>query len=349
MFLANPLLGAVLLMSAAVTTGLKIAKVDTEYAKHGKTPPSYALVEKWLDRRKAAGKAPKSAKVAKPGMWSYAWQRWQAMWEDLTEQHNEVRDQYKTAVAGAKANGKPLPPKPTVKETLTGWQWQIGQLTAPLPAAESATPPAAGDGLGTDQPDPAAPRPSTSSDDSPMPEVPRFYPDAPEDIGKTLDERPTRDPREQHPGGQPGSTGWRCGACGAASTGGFADPRTAAADYGRHVPICPATAATPNEGDPMTQTQSGEVTGIPSAVHYMNQVAATHSQHGGNEQILTAMNTMKIGPGDISLVQQAQEASRNAAELWTTAGDTIERHNAGVREGYGSAPDAADKQAQMAE
>jgi hypothetical protein len=95
--------------------------------------------------------------------------------------------------------------------------------------------------------------------------------------------------------------------------------------------------------------QSGEVTGIPSAVHYMTQVAATHTQHGGNEQLITAAANMNIGDGDTALIQQAQEASRNAAELWTHAATTIDGHNAGVRQGYASAPDAADKHAQVTE
>jgi hypothetical protein len=104
------------------------------------------------------------------------------------------------------------------------------------------------------------------------------------------------------------------------------------------------------EGAPMTSAQqTGEVTGIPSAINYMAAVAATHTQHADSQQILTAMNGMNIGVGDISKVQAAQAASANAAELWTRAATTVQEHNAGVREGFASAPDAADKKAQQGE
>lgn len=287
---------------------VKVAKVDAEYAKRGETPPTHRLIEKWLEGRKAAGKAPRTAKVAKPGMWAYAWQRWQAMWADLADRHREVREAYLRERATALAYGRQPPPKPTVKETLTGWKWQLDQLQ----------PPAAGAGR-----QPAVDAPATPTEQATGPDLP-----APGEVCRRCG---WHDPSIDDTG--------VCGTC-----------RGADQYPGRH--------GAPTEGENMTHPNaaradnpetSGEVTGIPSAVHYMTQVAATHTAHGGNEQLITAMVGMRIGDGDTALVQQAQEKSRNAADLWTTAATTIDRHNAGVREGYGSAPDAADKHAQMAE
>ena len=148
-FLANPLLGTVLLMAAAVTQGLKVAKVDAELAKQGKAPASYGLVEAWLNRRKAQGKAPADAKPPKYGMWRYAWMRWRALWEDAAETFQDTRDQYKKAKARARANGTPPPPKPTVKETLTGWKWQLKnpgeQMTGNAQATRDGVPQRPGD------------------------------------------------------------------------------------------------------------------------------------------------------------------------------------------------------------
>ena len=471
-------LGACLFIAAGITHFVKVAKVDAQYAKQGKTPPSHALIEKWLDGRKAAGKAPKSAKVAKPGLWRYAWQRWQAMWEDLSDKHKEVRSQYKTAVAHAKAKGQQPPPKPTMKETLTGWKWHLDQLAPPAPPATAnpngqATPAAtAGSdttGGGGPRPRPR-PRPNLSTAPTTNPDgtvnpgmgwpttgvcskcrtagnltavgqcekcvtagehafcarcnglmyrdgdVFRHGPnqgcDAVAPVGNKVPppaSKPAPQPRQDasvcpkcgRPAklwNKPGELGW-CRDCsekefatGPIQPGSLlVDPTAGPGLFGVHYEPGPQYDGTPyaaealqqalaqnyqdavtsrpawvepgpdhtrgprdnetrTEGDNMTaSTQSGEVTGIPSAVHYMTQVAATHTQHGGNEQLLTAMQAMNIGAGDVSLVQQAQEASQNAAELWTTAATTIEQHNAGVREGYGSAPDAADKHAQMAE
>ncbi len=96
--------------------------------------------------------------------------------------------------------------------------------------------------------------------------------------------------------------------------------------------------------------QSGEVTGIPSAIGYLEKVAAAHQAHGSEAELLTAaMANMKIGDGDIGLVRAAAQQSLAAAELHTTAAESIRRNNAAVREAYASAPEAADKHAQLAE
>ncbi len=131
-FLANPLVGAVLLISAAITTNIKAVKVDSEWAKKGELPPTARLVEKWLDSRKARGLAPQSAKVRPYGSWAYAWQRWYAMWEDLGDKHREERAAYKAAVAEAKRTGRPVPARPGKKERESGWKWSIPNLIAPV-------------------------------------------------------------------------------------------------------------------------------------------------------------------------------------------------------------------------
>lgn len=94
---------------------------------------------------------------------------------------------------------------------------------------------------------------------------------------------------------------------------------------------------------------SGEVTGIPSAVHYLQQMAAAHRQHADNEAMIATLAGFHVGATDLALVQQAIAASNNAADLYADAATTIDDGNAAVRQGYASAPDAADKHAQMAE
>ena len=100
----------------------------------------------------------------------------------------------------------------------------------------------------------------------------------------------------------------------------------------------------------MPETQSGEVTGIPSAISYLKKVAEAHQAYGAEGEILAAaMRGMKIGSGDISLVQDAAQKSLAAAELHQAAATSIQKNNAAVREGYAAAPEAADKRHQMAE
>lgn len=401
-FLANPVIGAVLLFSAAVTTGLKVAKVDAQYAAKGETPPSHRLVEKWLEGRKDRGQAPKTAKVAKPGMWRYAWQRWQAMWEDLGETFTDTRDRYKQAKADAKANGTPPPDKPTFKETLKGWQWQLDQPVA-VPKAEQAA--------GTDESRPAGPKvaaplPPTAGPQNFQPfekkcprcsevvtskhpvsgdiafdrhtqqcqgkQAPaatsRRYPDGFESGLKPLpiDDGPNcyEDPRVQAQArreaptcplcqqpmrltepGYSSQARYRCEPCGIGQGGrqwyeiarGLNEQQTS----NNEGELMPAAAA---------NGQSGEVTGIPSAINYLEQVAKAHEQYGAEGEILTAaMTNMKIGAGDIGLVQAAAQQSLVAAQLHQTAAKSITVSNAAVREAYGSAREAADKRHQLAE
>jgi hypothetical protein len=288
--LAGGPLGMCLAIAYGITHFVKVAKVDAEYAKQGKTPPSHALISRWLDSRAAKGTKPQ--KPAKYGMWRYAWQRWQAMWQDLAEQHKEVRSQYKTAVASAKAKGQPLPPKPSFKESLMGWKWQIDQLTAPTtsPAPQPAVPSAVPSG-----PDPAAPRPNAQAAATPTPSkspdgtpdwaAPRFHPDAPAEVGRILDQHPTKPPAAAVP-----------------------------------------AAVTPiirTEGDTMAQPtsspqQSGEVVGLMSAINYADAVAAAHEAHstGGGEQYRASLGQAEVGSETIQTAASAQELSEMAGAAW---------------------------------
>jgi hypothetical protein len=116
-----------------------------------------------------------------------------------------------------------------------------------------------------------------------------------------------------------------------------------------HEPDFTTTCPTASEENNMPETQSGEVTGIPSAVHYLQQMAVAHARHADNEALVASLTRMKVGPGDVAAVQRAIAASAGAAELFTDAAASLDKNNAGVREAYGSNTDAADKQHQMAE
>ena len=87
-----------------------------------------------------------------------------------------------------------------------------------------------------------------------------------------------------------------------------------------------------------------EVTGLASAVHYTKGVAAAHESHGSGEAFVGSLRSFEVGDPDIALVQEAQEASRNAAAKWQAAADALHNHNASVREAYQAAPEAGNKQ-----
>lgn len=137
-------LGACLFLAAGITSLVKVSKVDAEYAKRGEMPPSARIVDAWLNRRAKAGK---QAKPAKYGMWRYAWQRWQAMWE-LAATDFEAR--HRQAIADRNAAGRdgaPTPSEPPLKERVgLSWRWVIDRIVnpvgekpkpAPSPAAEA--------------------------------------------------------------------------------------------------------------------------------------------------------------------------------------------------------------------
>jgi hypothetical protein len=101
---------------------------------------------------------------------------------------------------------------------------------------------------------------------------------------------------------------------------------------------------------PQPATQSGEVTGIRSAIAYEKAMAAAHQEHAASGEVLAAaLVNMKVGAGDISLVQQAAAASQNAADLFAAAADALVKNNQAVQEAYASHADAADKKFQTAE
>lgn len=134
--------GMCLALAYGVTSFMKIAKVDAQYAANGQTTPGYRLIEKWLDGRKAAGKAPADAKPAKYGMWRYGWQRWRAMWELAAQQHRTQHEQLLKAREEAARNGQPLPAMPSAEErSKSSFKWVIDKLVTPVgekPAAEKA-------------------------------------------------------------------------------------------------------------------------------------------------------------------------------------------------------------------
>jgi hypothetical protein len=358
-FLANPLLGAVLLISAAVTTGLKVATVDRELARHGKPPASYGLIQGWLDRRKAAGKAPGGAKVKPYGSWAYAKQRWLAMWEDLGERHQQVRADYKQACADARRDGRPVPKKPTFKQSLTGWQWTIDEPQPEAPDEEVKAKPS----------DPASTAPARDVDGR--------------DARRAEADRLTKMIDDAQPGWPTSGACNKCGkttaltifgccepclnTTGTAMCAGCHDPMVRDGDVYRHSPhqscdaVAPIANRTPapgngpvtaphNEGDSMTAAQqSGEVTGIPSAIGFLDAMATVHRQHADNEHLITAMANLGVGAGDLNLTTAAMTKSAEAADLYDTAAKELDATNRGVREGYGSAPDAADKRAHLTE
>lgn len=310
---------------------VKLIKVDAQRAQRGETPPGYRLVEKWLDRRKARGQAPADAKPARYGMWRYFWQRWRALWEVLGEEHKARHEQYLQQRVEAARSGTPKPPRPSLKEQAAGaWQWVLDNVIGPVGENE-----------------PPAKR-------APAPEATAGQPPAPVDPGKP------------QPEGEPRIACDDCGAVLVDAEGGYVHPGDnkcgkawPAADP--RPPSAPAESAEPprtepvqpNEGDDMTApTQaSGEVTGIPSAVNYLGRVAKVHTAHAEEGETLVArMADMKIGSGDIGLVQAAVAASTDASSLYERAAKELDRTNAGVRDAYASGgTEAADKRAQMAE
>jgi hypothetical protein len=125
-------LGACLFLAAGITHIMKVSKIDAEYARRGELPPTARLVNAWLDRKKAAGQVPASAKVKPYGSVAYAKQRWSAFWEDLGDSHREQHEAYRQAKAEAKKNGLPAPVKPSAKEKPKGWKWTISKLIEPV-------------------------------------------------------------------------------------------------------------------------------------------------------------------------------------------------------------------------
>ncbi len=97
------------------------------------------------------------------------------------------------------------------------------------------------------------------------------------------------------------------------------------------------------------QAQQQEITGIPSLVAYLNQVAGTHTHIGHGEAFLGSLTRMEVGADDRQLVADAQEASRLAAQAWQDAAAQIAAHNLPLREQYSLNPQAANKHANTSE
>ena len=64
--------------------------------------------------------------------------------------------------------------------------------------------------------------------------------------------------------------------------------------------------------------QSGEVTGLTSAIAYAEAVAAAHEAHasGGGESYMASLGQAQVGPETVASAGRAQEMSQNAAAAW---------------------------------
>lgn len=173
-----------ILILAAILTA-KINGFDREYAKRGELPPSYRMIDKWLDGRKARGQAPASARPAKYGLWRYAWQRWCAMWEMLSLRHEAEMKARREAAA----RGELPPPRPSWRQRVTvAWQYVIDHIQAPTRRPDP-------------QPGPAVPAPEAVADEPPAePRRSRPRP-APTPDGPA---RPAPSPRRPTPDPAPG-------------------------------------------------------------------------------------------------------------------------------------------------
>lgn len=377
-------LGVCLLLAYGAVHALKVHKVDAQYAARGETPPSYALVNRWLDRQKAAGKAPADAKPAKYGMWRYAWQRWQAMWEDLSTDFATRHDAEKKARADARANGLPVPPRRTLKDKLAalkGWKWQI--VTPAVDRQNTATvDDLTGRTSGAQPVNPDDPR--TACEDCGQTLTPvggkwahpssAGCPRQPVDTTATASEIARRSrktgpctvcaagppipwhtcPTTPTPEGarsvatEQQAAGDRFAATATAEAAASPTKQAVGAIHNSLTNGAPHHRSNQptNGGNTMTTTQhSGEVIGTRSAVHYAEAMAAAHAEHASNEGFVSSLARMEVGDGDISKVRAAMEKSRMAGAAWKEAADSIDANNARLREAYAQAPDAANKAA----
>ncbi len=95
-------------------------------------------------------------------------------------------------------------------------------------------------------------------------------------------------------------------------------------------PASPVRNTSPTEGDTMTTAQSGEVTGLASAINYADAVAAAHAAHsqGGGEQYRASLGEAGVGPETIRSAATAQEASEIAAGAWKAHADKLREQEA---------------------
>ena len=393
-------LGMCLALAYGVVAVTKIAKVDAQYAARGETPPGARLVEKWLDNRKAAGKAPADAKPAKYGMWRYVWQRWQAAWELMAQEHQLQHEKLVNDRAHAAANGLPLPAKPSVRErSKAGFKWVIDKLVTPVgekptaeaPEVQTATadsPAQKADGPIITCPEcaqalvqrsgawehpssagcPKAPVPATASGTRPGPQISSAVRQASSAPAPTpvqriegragIDRLAEVDEAARHLSGdderdvitlEAERFWWQCARCQHREDGCRTNDAAHAAAEAHE---CPATT---NEGDTMTTAQptstqqSGEVTGVRSAIAFANAMADAHQAHASNEGYVGSLANMETGASDIAGAQAAMEASMNAAAMWRKHANDLQQSNSAVAEAYASSPQAANKHAQINE
>ena len=97
---------------------------------------------------------------------------------------------------------------------------------------------------------------------------------------------------------------------------------------------------------PATRTApASEITGIRSAITQLDSIAQAHARHAGDEGFLGSLNRMEVGEDDKQKVAAAQEASRNAGQLWKLAADEVRQHNDPVGQAYQTSPGAGNKAA----
>lgn len=90
---------------------------------------------------------------------------------------------------------------------------------------------------------------------------------------------------------------------------------------------------------------AGEITGVRSAIAFVERVAAEHAAIALNEGFLGSLQRMEVGEDDQQRFLAAQEASRNAGALWADAGQSLRTHNLPLSEAYATTPGAGNKQA----
>ncbi|MEV0732405.1 hypothetical protein [Polymorphospora sp. NPDC050346] len=85
-----------------------------------------------------------------------------------------------------------------------------------------------------------------------------------------------------------------------------------------------------------------EVTGLVSAIAYSEGVSTAHIAHGSAEGFASSLTEANYGPGVMTALAAAQEASTNAGVLWGALTAKL-REGLVVKEAYGMASDTGDK------
>jgi len=111
----------------------------------------------------------------------------------------------------------------------------------------------------------------------------------------------------------------------------------------RVIPLFP-TPKKPTQEEPMT-ANTIEITGLQSAIEYVNDTAAAHEAHStaGNEAFIGSLQSFNVTGTTIQLIADAQEASANAADMWRQAATALGEQMT-VKEAYDNNPDAGSQE-----